>query len=92
MRYISRNLTPDHNTRVTDSLGLNLLTRTWTDVQIHNFTIPLSYRKEDSRLTTVCMGSIKHLGRTTELPAVVIKLTIDFEPTRRFGEDLMKTI
>jgi len=28
--------------RVTDILGLNLLTRTWTDVQIHNFVMPLS--------------------------------------------------
>ena len=30
-RYWSRNLSPDQTTRVTDILGLNLSTRTWTD-------------------------------------------------------------
>ena len=41
MRYWSRNLNPDQNTRVTDILDLNL-SRTWTDVQIHHFMMPLS--------------------------------------------------
>ena len=35
MRYWSRNLNPDQNTRVTDILDLNL-SRTWTDVHIHH--------------------------------------------------------